>query len=190
MNVKQYAVISVLIFSMLILTGCSSKPAPDKSQVQVPAAVDTTPTQNTKPSPIPAKTKPASSEAMQFPQTPPAFDQENAAERFIHDHGYTIEMDSGAGLVIQLPASFTEERNGTAVGALLKKENDLSKQNGLDFSGYLGKEVALITYGVENKTGESKNVILVMDQNNVVGFWTSAKPDFNIIVTALYSHNE
>ena len=80
-------------------------------------------------------------------------------------------MNSGANFDLQLPSSFDEIKNGVQIGELLKKSNELSKQNGLDFSSYLGKQVTLITYGVYNKQKVFKNIDFVMDGNKIVGFW-------------------
>ncbi|WP_366942907.1 DUF4830 domain-containing protein [Syntrophomonas sp.] len=74
------------------------------------------------------------------------------------------------------------------IGELLRKSNELSKQNGLDFSSYLGKQVTLITYSVYNKQNIAENIDLIMDGNKVVGFWIDDHgdpADFNVIVNAL-----
>lgn len=68
---------------------------------------------------------------------------------------------------------------------MLQDRNKLSKQNGLDFSGYLGKQVSLYTYAVEGENGVVEHIDLVIDGNEVVGFWTDKnmeRPDFNMIV--------
>lgn len=111
-----------------------------------------------------------------------------AAEQFVKSRNYQIMMNSGAGFDLQLPGSFDEIRNGVEIGELLKKSNELSKQNGLDFSSYLGKQVTLITYAVYNEQKEEENIDLIMDGNKVVGFWIDdhGQPaDFNVIVNAL-----
>jgi len=107
--------------------------------------------------------------------------------KFVQDRSYRILVNSGANYDLQLPGSFGEIKNGVQIGALLKEKNELSKHEGLDFSNYLGKQVTLVTYGVEDKDNVFANVDLVMDGNTIVGFWVDdhGEPaDFNIIVNA------
>lgn len=116
--------------------------------------------------------------------------QIETAEQFVKSQGYQIIMDSGANFDFQMPSSFDEIMNGVHIGDLLKKRNELSKQNGLDFSSYLGKQVTLITYAVENKQKVVENIDLIMDGNKIVGFWIDnhgEPPDFNVIVSAFQS---
>lgn len=113
--------------------------------------------------------------------------QYEVAAQFVRDQGYTILVNSGAGFYLQMPFSFDEKINGFNIGALLKKANELSKQFGLDFSGYLGKEVMLITYGGEKQGGAVVNLDLIMDGAKIIGFWVDqggVPPDFNLIVNA------
>jgi hypothetical protein len=83
--------------------------------------------------------------------------QSETAAQFAKDQGYEIQVNSGANYNLQLPGSFNEIKNGVQIGDLLKKRNEVSKQNGLDFSGYLGKSVTLITYGVKNEEFRRKH---------------------------------
>lgn len=126
-------------------------------------------------------------EANDSASTAEILDQFETAEQFVKSQGYEIIMNSGANFDLQLPSSFDEIKNGVQIGELLKKSNELSKQNGLDFSSYLGKQVTLITYGVYNKQKVFENIDLVMDGNKIVGFWIDdhgEPPDFNVIVSA------
>ncbi len=111
--------------------------------------------------------------------------QVETAEQFVQDRGYTIVVNSGANCELQLPGSYEQKFNGIEIGALLKEKNELSKQNGYDFSGYLGKWVTLITYAGEGKNGAADNLDLIMDGNKIIGFWVDNDggiPDFNAIV--------
>ena len=121
------------------------------------------------------------------------FTQFEAAEQFVKSQGYSIMMNSGANFDLQLPVSFDEIKNDVLIGDLLKKRNEISKQNGFDFSSYLGKKVTLITYGVKNEKNEEANIDLILDGNKIVGFWVDhhlwinndgERPDFNVIVNA------
>ncbi len=113
--------------------------------------------------------------------------QIESAERFVEQQGYQIMMNSGANYDLQLPGSFDQVINGVNIGDLLNERNEISKQNGLDFSSYLGQPVTLITYGVESEQKEATNIDLIMDSNQVVGFWIDdhgEPPDFNVIMRA------
>lgn len=126
-------------------------------------------------------------EANDSASTAEILDQFETAEQFVKSQGYEIIMNSGANFDLQLPSSFDEIKNGVQIGELLKKSNELSKQNGLDFSSYLGKQVTLITYGVYDKQKVFKKIDLIMDGNRIVGFWIDdhgEPPDFNVIVNA------
>lgn len=113
--------------------------------------------------------------------------QIDVAEQFVKSQGYQIILNSSANFDFQLPSSFVEIQNGVHIGDLLKKRNELSKQNGFDFSSYLGKKATIITYAVETKKNTAENFDLIMDENKVVGFWVDSHgepPDFNVIVNA------
>lgn len=87
--------------------------------------------------------------------------QFETAEQFVKSQGYSIMMNSGANFDLQLPVSFDEINNDVKIGEFFKKMNELSKQNGFDFSRYLGKEVTLITYGVKNEKNENTDDRLI-----------------------------
>src|SRR5665647_313765 len=127
-NNKRFIGIVILIFVLVIMAGCSSKPAAEKTQ---PNTLD----QNSR------VTAPATK----------ALTQTEAAEQFVNAHGLKIYINSGNCVDIQLPETFEVKKNGIPIGDLLKQRNEQSKQIGLDFSSYLGKKVTLYTYGVESK---------------------------------------
>jgi hypothetical protein len=164
-NKKSFIVTVILTFTLVIMAGCSSKPLNEKTQPSSTAPITDESTNNAAPV---AKT----------------LSQQETAEKFVTDHGYKIYLNSGMNADLQLPATFTEKKNDVAVGELLKQRNELSKQKGLDFSGYLSKKVTLYTYGVETKV-PNERVVLVMDGNKVVGFGSTTQADFNMLVNAL-----
>jgi len=140
-NKQVFLAIVFLVLGLLNLVGCSQKAIVEDDH-PAPAV------EETEPSPVSPS-----------PNTAPAagaLTQQEAVELFVHNLGYKIVMDSGANHDLQLPASFTEVKHGVRIGELLKDRNELSKQNGLDFSGYLGKQVSLYTYAVEAGNGGSK----------------------------------
>jgi len=88
-------------------------------------------------------------------------------EAFLKGKGYTLRVNSGASAEIKLPEDFDEVRGDNRVGEILKEANELSKEEGLDFSSYLGREVTLKAYGVENKDGD---VIAITYLGKIVGY--------------------
>lgn len=109
--------------------------------------------------------------------------------RYVNDHGFKILMNSGTGGVIRLPDSFTAEKDGYAIGDMLKNRNALSKQNGLDFSGYLGKTLSVYScWGEKRKAGDSELaevdggprsvcIVALYDGEKLVSFWSHASSD-------------
>ncbi|CEP68096.1 Uncharacterized [Moorella glycerini] len=172
-NKQVFLAIVILVFGLVNMAGCSQKPIVENAH---PA----TGVEETQPSP-------ASQSASDTTPAAEALTQQEAAELFVHNLGYKIVTNSGANYDLQLPDTFKEEKNGVQIGELLKKRNEQSKQYGMDFSGYLGKQVTLYTYSVENKNKVVENIVLVMDGNEVVGFWIDnnmERPAFNVIVGA------
>ena len=96
----------------------------------------------------------------------------DAAYKFVNDKGYKVAMNGVGSAYILLPNSFEVQKDGVNIGELLLKYNQLSKQNGLDFSGYLDKKVYFFAIGLEkdNKFLDQQ-MILLLDGTNVVGYW-------------------
>lgn len=161
------------ILGVVWLAGCSGKPVSENTPDR-PAPQETTP------SPAPAPPAPAQNSSDK------TLTQQEAAEAFVHAQGYTIQVNSGANFDLQLPNSFAEKRNGVQIGEILRERNELSRQNGMDFSSYLGKKISLYTYAVENQAKEFASIDLVMDGDKVVGCWIDKRSpaDFNVIVGA------
>ena len=89
-------------------------------------------------------------------------------EAFLKSKGYILKSDSGASVTIRLPKDFDQVIADEKVGEILKEANELSKAEGLDFSSYLGKPVALKAYGVENKEGDFIGIFYF---GKIVGYW-------------------
>lgn len=108
----------------------------------------------------------------------------DAATKFVNDKGYKVAMNGVGSAYILLPNSFEEQevhkeqKDGLKIGELLLKCNQLSKQNGLDFSGYLGKKVYFFALGLE-KDNEflDQQMILLLDGTKVVGYWMDQTGD-------------
>jgi len=118
---------------------------------------------------------------------PVMIDQIETARQFVKSKGYSIMMNSGANFDLRLPVSFDGMVNDVKMGEFLKTRNELSKQNGFDFSSCLGKEVTFITYGVKNEKNIEANVDLILYGNRIVGFWVDdyeEPSDFSVIVNA------
>ncbi|WP_258359098.1 DUF4830 domain-containing protein [Moorella sulfitireducens (nom. illeg.)] len=177
-NKHVFLAIVVLVFWLVNMAGCSQKPTVENAH-PAPAVEETQPF-------------PASQSASDTTPVTKELTQQEAAELFVHNLGYKIVTNSGASYDLQFPDTFTEVKNGVRIGELLKRGNELSKQYGMDFSGYLGKQVTLYTYSVENKNKVVENIVLVMDGNEVAGYWIDwivdemgrPGPAFNVIVGA------
>ena len=104
--------------------------------------------------------------------------QQDAAIKFVNDKGYKSAMNGIGSANILLPKSFEDQMDGVNIGELLSKYNQLSKQNGLDFSGYLGKKVYFFALGLEkdNKILDQQ-MILLLDGTEVVGYWLDETGD-------------
>ncbi|PRR82501.1 DUF4830 domain-containing protein [Clostridium vincentii] len=101
---------------------------------------------------------------------------------FLKSKGYTLMSDSGAEATIRLPKGFDEVRDDVNVGEILKEANELSKVEGLDFSSYLGKEVTLKAYGLENKEVQ---VVGIFYLGKIVGYWEPSNPIWSILASSL-----
>ncbi|MEN6389097.1 MAG: DUF4830 domain-containing protein [Syntrophomonas sp.] len=108
--------------------------------------------------------------------------------KFVADQGYKIFLNSEANATIWLPSSFSDAGKEFPNGERICQMNELSKQNGYNFSGYLGEKVALLTCSVEKNGNESVHINIIMDRDRIVGFWTEKNTDptdFNLLVSIL-----
>ena len=96
--------------------------------------------------------------------------REYFAQNSLKLHG---DMDGEwGGLNIKLPDSFSSVMDGFNIGEFLMQMNELSKQNGLDFSDYLGKIVTVCPDDIETSDGLSPiQVVGFVADGKMVGFW-------------------
>lgn len=66
-----------------------------------------------------------------------------------------------------------EDKYEFEVGKLFLDRNELSKKEGLDFSGYLGKEVMCFTFKLGSEEDINKDIIVLIYENKVIGSWVS-----------------
>lgn len=113
---------------------------------------------------------------------------------FLNQKDLKIAINSWAVEDIQLPDDFNFVKDSVNVGELLRQRNELSKQNNLDFSNYMGQKVKMYTAQIE--TGDPKSnydVVLFIADNKVIGFWNDAGikdpkqnyPDFNSLLSLM-----
>lgn len=123
-------------------------------------------------------------------------DYQSTVQDFFQQKNLKIAVNSGAAEDIHLPDDFKTVKDSVNVGELLRQRNELSKQNNLDFSNYMGQKVKMYTAQIE--TGDPKSnyeVVLFIANNNVVGYWKDSgmkdpkqnRPDFNFLLNLLKS---
>ncbi|SHI27133.1 M56 family metallopeptidase [Desulfosporosinus lacus] len=127
-------------------------------------------------------------------QSATAVDYSSAARDFLSQKNLKIAVNSVGAEDVQLPSDFTAIKEGVRVGDLLRRSNELSKLNNLDFSKYMGQRVKMYTAQIETGVSESNyDVVLFLTENKVVGYWIDAgmkdpkqnRPDFNVLVNLL-----
>lgn len=97
-NKRYFIGVVILIFSLMIMVGCSQQPAEEDAHL----------------APVFGETQPSASSQSVSDMTPAAevLTQQEAAELFVHNLGYKIVMNSGANYDLKFPDTFTEEKNG------------------------------------------------------------------------------
>jgi len=91
--------------------------------------------------------------------------------KLIEDKQYKVVADTIIGAPIQLPNNLNEGEVDTNVSEILSHGNTLSIYNGLDFSGYLGRKVMLLTCIIEETNNVTKELIVLMSVDKSIGFW-------------------
>lgn len=91
--------------------------------------------------------------------------------KLIEDKQYKVVADTIIGAPIQLPNNLSEGDVDIKVSEILNHGNILSIYNGLDFSGYLGKKVMLLTCIIEEPNNVTKELIVLMSGDKTIGFW-------------------
>jgi hypothetical protein len=83
------------------------------------------------------------------------------------------------GAPIQLPKTLKEGETDTKIIEILNQAIVVSNYNGLDFSGYLGKKVMLLTCIIEEPNKVTRELICLMSGDKIVGLWegSSIKDD-------------
>ena len=121
-------------------------------------------------------------------------DYQSVVYDFLKQKNLKIAMNSGAAEDIQLPDDFNFVKDSVSVGELLRQRNELSKQNNLDFSNYMGQKVKMYTAQIETSDPKSNyDVVLFIADNKVIGFWNDAGikdpkqnyPDFNSLLSLM-----
>ena len=145
-----------------------------------PTTTSTTiPVIKTKPTPVPHQPT--------NPKSPWDISRDFLLER---DSSVQFVPNSSASEKILLPTSFDVVIGDVEVGELLRQRNELSKQNGLDFSQYMGQELEMCTVQIDGSTGGIPVVLLVTD-TEVVGYWidamdsTNSMGDFHVLLNSL-----
>lgn len=110
--------------------------------------------------------------------------------RMVYSRGYkTLANGAVYGYPVRLPDSFTAEKDGYEVGKFLSSRNELSKQNGLDFSPYLGERVYFCACSGEKRApgdteateetggpGCRELVALYGSDSGLIAFWEAPEP--------------
>jgi len=127
-------------------------------------------------------------------QSVAAVDSNKVVQEFLKQKNLKTVVNSVAMENIQLPIDFKVVKDNVKVGDLLRQRNQLSKQNGLEFSKYMGQKVKIYATGID--TGETKSnyeIVLFIAGNKVVGYWVDGgmkdpkqnRADFNVLVNIL-----
>ncbi|MGH4125083.1 MAG: M56 family metallopeptidase [Clostridium sp.] len=121
-------------------------------------------------------------------------DYQSVVQNFLNQKNLKGSVNSGAIEDIQLPSDFKAVKDGIKVGELLKQRNELSKQDNLDFSTYMGQKIKIYTCEIENGDPLLKyDIVILIAENKVVGHWTDTgmkdprqkRSDFNVLVNPL-----
>lgn len=104
---------------------------------------------------------------------------------YVHGRGFKTLANSSIAGTVRLPESFSEMKDGFEIGKFLEARNALSRQNGLDFSGCLGKTITVYSCaGEKRQPGEKKlteiaggadTVTLtgLYDGDKIAAFWSA-----------------
>jgi|GEM_PF-3166827 len=96
---------------------------------------------------------------------------EKKAKEYIEKLGYKIINDSEQAYYLKLPEDFNYIYNSYSIGRFLNDKNELSKKNGYDFSKYMGEDVKLFTYKVNNSEKDIKNIYFFLYEDDIIGVW-------------------
>lgn len=179
---KKMAVLSVSLFSIAailtavtLMVSCATSPV-SSAQASTSNLANTSGSEN------------SSGLSLASSNTP----SESYLDNFIsytQNHGFKTLTNSSIAWFIQLPNNFSGAINGYDIGSFLEDRNTLSKQNGLDFSGYAGKVLTVYACdGEKRQPGDSEptevgggpNTVCIVglyDGEKMVGFWSHTSSD-------------
>ncbi|HAG44041.1 MAG TPA: hypothetical protein DCL31_12785 [Clostridium sp.] len=69
--------------------------------------------------------------------------------------------------------------NNYNIKLFLKDKNELSKKNGYDFSKYMGEDVKLFTYKVNNSEKDIKNIYFFLYEDDIIGVWQEDREEID-----------
>lgn len=95
---------------------------------------------------------------------------ENKINEYLREKHYKVQMNSGMGEMLKLPVSFNEIKREIKVGKIIKEFNELSIENGYDFSNYLNEEIYFKSIDLEDNKSV-KTVIIFIKDGNVIGLF-------------------
>lgn len=95
---------------------------------------------------------------------------ENKINEYLREKHYKVQMNSGMGGMLKLPVSFNEIKREIKVGKIIKEFNELSIENGYDFSNYLNEEIYFKSIDLEDNKSVKTVIIFVKDEN-VIGLF-------------------
>ena len=95
---------------------------------------------------------------------------ENKINEYLREKHYKVQMNSGMGGMLKLPVSFNEIKEKIKVGKIIKEFNELSIENGYDFSNYLNEEIYFKSIDLEDNKSVKTVIIFVKDEN-VIGLF-------------------
>lgn len=95
---------------------------------------------------------------------------ENKINEYLSEKHYKIQVNSGMGGMLKLPVSFNEIKREIKVGKIIKEFNELSIENGYDFSNYLNEEIYFKSIDLEDNKSV-KTVIIFIKDGNVIGLF-------------------
>lgn len=107
------------------------------------------------------------------------YELEKKAKEYIEKLGYKIIDDSEQVYYLKLSKDFNYIYNNYSIGRFLKDKNELSKKNGYDFSKYMGEDVKLFTYKVNNSEKDIKNIYFFLYEDDIIGVWQEDREDID-----------
>jgi len=107
------------------------------------------------------------------------YELEKKVKEYIGKLGYKIIDDSEQVYYLKLPKDYNYIYNNYNIGSFLKDKNELSKKNRYDFSKYMGEDVKLFTYKVNNSEKDIKNIYFFLHEDDIIGAWQEDREDID-----------